>query len=160
MQRDKDRDYKRKPYPYPYIGKCFNNNQCFGAFHCNIRSISANIDNLQHLLSELSSPFSLIGITETKLKANIPPTTNIEIQGYYFVSEPSLSNAGGVAFYIKNSLDFSIRSNISSTTNDFETLWLEVSNGNHSNLLCGVVYRHPNGDLEAFNKYFNKLLTK
>ena len=121
------------------IGECFNNNQCLATFHCNIRSVPANIDNLQHLLFKLSFPFSLIGITETKLKTNISPTINIEIQGYRFVSEPSLSNVGGVAFYIKNNLDFSIRSDISSTTIDFETLWIEVNNGNHSNLLCGVV---------------------
>jgi len=28
-----------------------------------------------------------------------------------------------------------------------------VHNNSHSNLLCGIIYRHPNGDLERFIEY-------
>ena len=42
------------------------------------------------ILSELSFLFFFNRITETKPKPNISLTTNIEIQGYHFVSEPSL----------------------------------------------------------------------
>ena len=38
-------------------------------------------------------------------------------------------------------------------TDDFEALWIEVYNNCHSNLLCGIIYRHPNGDLERFTEY-------
>ena len=51
-----------------YIHEYFLN-KCFSALHCNIRSLSANFDNLQLMLSELYLPFSVVGLTEIKLKA-------------------------------------------------------------------------------------------
>ena len=54
------------------IIECFSGNNCFSALNCNIRSLSANFDNLANMLHELHFPFPLIGLTETKLKHNIP----------------------------------------------------------------------------------------
>ena len=51
-----------------YIHEYFFN-KCFSALHCNIRSLSANFDNLQLKLSELYLPFSVVGLTRIKLKA-------------------------------------------------------------------------------------------
>ena len=48
---------------------------------------------------------------------------------------PSLSNAGGVAFYINNNLNFNIRAEFTTSADDFEALWIEVRNNSHSNLL-------------------------
>ena len=50
------------------IAECFLNGQAFSVIHCNIRSLSANYDNLAHMLSELYFPFSIVGLTETKIK--------------------------------------------------------------------------------------------
>ena len=50
------------------IAEGFSNGQAFSLIHCNIRSLSANYDNLAHMLSELYFPFSIIGLTETKIK--------------------------------------------------------------------------------------------
>jgi hypothetical protein len=48
------------------------------------------------MLSEFDCPFSLIALSETKIKYGENLITNIDIPGYTFVSQPSLSNAGGV----------------------------------------------------------------
>jgi hypothetical protein len=89
------------------IGECFKNNLCFSALHCNFRSkLSANFDNLLNMISELYYSFSLIGLTETKLKVDQPQVSNIDILGYQFISQPSHSMAGGVGFYVKNSLSY------------------------------------------------------
>ena len=48
--------------------------------------------------------FSVIGLSETKIKVNQDPLLNTQIPGYIFVSQPTLSNAGGVGFYIRNDL--------------------------------------------------------
>ncbi len=53
------------------------------------------------MLSGLKFPFSIIGLTETKMKVDGNPIANVNIPKYQFVNESSLSNAGGVAFYIK-----------------------------------------------------------
>ena len=42
-------------------------NHQFSVMHSNIRSLSANFDSLNELLSELNYNFSLIGLTETKI---------------------------------------------------------------------------------------------
>jgi len=48
------------------------------------------------MLSELYFPLSIIGLTETKLKIVQEGILNINIPGYNFLPQPSLSNAGGV----------------------------------------------------------------
>ena len=130
------------------INECLLSGQSFSLINCNIRSLSANFDKLSNMLSELYFPFSLIGLTEIKQKIDQPPISNTDLCGYQFLSQPSLSNAGGVAFYINNNLNFNIRPEFTTTADDFEALWIEVHNNCHSNLLCGIIYRHPNGDLE------------
>ena len=112
------------------------------------------------MLFELNNSFSIIGLSETKLKYDKDPLLNTKIEGYIFESQPSLSNAGGVAFYIKDELDFIIRSDISSSEPEFETLWVEFHSKNQSNLLCGIIYRHPSSNSENFLNYFNSTIEK
>ena len=80
---------------------------------------------------------------------------NIDLPGYQFEPQPTLSDWGGVAFYIKDNLQFKVRSDLSSKTEDYESLWIEVNNDSHSNIICGIVYRHPNGNLDNFIEYLN-----
>ena len=85
---------------------------------------------------------------------------NTDLPGYSFISQPTLSNAGGVAFYRSNRLRFTMLSEYSIATEDFETLWIEIHNLHKSNLLCGVIYRHQHGDLDKFMNYLNTTLDK
>jgi hypothetical protein len=75
------------------------NRKSFSIFNCSIRSLSANFDALVNLISELYFPFSVIGMSETKIKVDHDLITNIDIPGYNFILQPSLSNAGGVGFF-------------------------------------------------------------
>ena len=77
---------------------CLSNNAFF--LNCNVRSIQANIHNLINMLSELYFPLSIIGLTETKLKIDQEEILNINIPGYIFLSQPSLSNAGRVGAFV------------------------------------------------------------
>ena len=115
------------------INECLLSGQSFSLINCNVRSLSANFDKLSNMLSELYFPFSLIGLTEIKQKIDQPPISNPDLCGYQFLSQPSLSNAGGVAFYINNNLNFNIRPEFTTTAGDFEALWIEVHNSSHSN---------------------------
>ena len=112
------------------------------------------------MLSELYFPFSVIGLTETKIKVDQQPLLNIDLPGYLFFSQPTLSNAGGVGFYIKNDLNFTVISELSTSTADYEALWIEIHNTHSSNILCGIIYRHPNGNLESFFEYLNSTAEK
>ncbi len=83
------------------------------------------------------------------------PVVNIDIPGYNFISQPSYHNAGGVAFYIRYDCDFHTTS-----TTDFECLWIEVHSKSQKNTVCVVIYRHPNSNLENFTNYLSKTIDK
>ena len=109
------------------------------------------------MLSDLQFPFSLIGLSETKFKVDKDILANIELVNYDFISQPSLSNAG-VGFYIRKNLSYSILSGFTTTGEDFEALWIEIKVNGQSNLICGVVYRHPNSNLDNFMSYINNTI--
>ena len=97
--------------------------------------------------------------TETKIKVNQQPLLNIDLPGYSFFSQPTLSNAGGVGFYIKNDLNFTVISELSTSTDDYEALRIEIHNSYSLNVL-NVAYRHPNGNLDSFFEYLNSTTEK
>ena len=45
------------------IIECLQRNEYFSAIHCNVRSLSANIENLTTMLSEFHYSFSVISLT-------------------------------------------------------------------------------------------------
>lgn len=100
----------------------------------------------------------MIGLSETKFRADQDILTNINIPGYDFISQPSLSNAGGVGFYIKNDLNYIIRPDLTTSVMDFEALWIEIHADGQSNLICGIVYWHPSGNMDDFMDYVNKTI--
>ena len=61
------------------------------------------------MLNELDAEFSVIGLTEIKLKFNQDPIINCNLPGYKFIFQPSYSNSGGVGFFIKDDLKVRIR---------------------------------------------------
>ena len=54
----------------------------FSALNCNIRSLQANFDNFCCMLTDLNLMFSVIGLSETKIKVNQDPLLSTEIPGY------------------------------------------------------------------------------
>ena len=71
----------------------------FPALNCYVRSLQGNHEHLVHMLSELQSPFSLMRLSKIKFNVDKDIITNVNIPGYDFISQPSLSNAEGVGFY-------------------------------------------------------------
>ena len=61
------------------------------------------------MLSELNHSFRLTGLSETKISHGKDSLVDVDLSGYDFISEPSHTNAGGVAFYIKNDFKYVIR---------------------------------------------------
>ena len=74
----------------------------FSILHCNIRSLSKNLNLLEELLCSFDSKLDILGITETKLAEK--SISNVNIKGYNFLHTDSLTNAGGAALYIANNL--------------------------------------------------------
>ena len=142
------------------IQECILLNKYFSILHCNIRSLAANYDQLITIISELNHQFSIIGLSETKYKLDQANILNTEIPGYTFLSQPSISNAGGVGFFIQNTLNFIKRDEVSTTTDCFEALWIELISKSKKNVLCAVMYRHPHGNISTFMDYLNSSIEK
>ena len=85
---------------------------------------------------------------------------NVNLNGYSFHSLHSKSAAGGVALYVKTNLAFIIREDMSVLEDEFETLWVKIKNKKSQNILCCCAYRHPNTEIEKFNKYIDGIITK
>ena len=134
----------------------------FSTIHFNVGSLSANHDGLTIWLSDFQHTFDVIGLSETKITSTTDLTNNIDIEGYDFVSKPTLSNAGGVGLYIKQGMQFHVRDDpsSSSTTKDFEALWIGINRKPYRNLLCGILYRHPNSRPEEFTRYLSSKIDK
>ena len=59
-----------------------------------------------------------------------------------------------ICLYVNTTLKYSLRQEELTVTHvDYEALWLEIQCNGQSNLVCGVVYTYPNGNLENFMHY-------
>ena len=75
-------------------------------------------------------------------------SANINIYGYNFIHHDSKTCAGGVAFYIEESLKYVQSNKTSLNLDNVKDLWIELTI-NKKPYLIGVIYRHP--DNKAIN---------
>ena len=70
------------------------------------------------------------------------------------------TSAGGTLLYIANHLSYKCRNDLNIyKKNELESTFIEIVNPKKSNIIVGVIYRHPSMDLTDFNcNYLNKLL--
>ena len=60
--------------------------------------------------------------------------------------------AGGVGFYIKNDLSYTVCSDLTISKNDFEALWIEIANFRGSNLDLNSFVEYLSAWLERINR--------
>ena len=87
----------------------FNNN--FNIFHSN-NGLDSKFDNLYEFISNTSSEFDIITITETSHKNDEFFKRNVSIEGYKEFYTPSNSSKGGTAFCVKENYDVFERSDL------------------------------------------------
>ena len=70
------------------------------------------------------------------------------------------TSAGGTFLYITNHLSYKWRNDLNiCKKNELESTFIEIVNPKKSNIIVGVIYRHPSMDFTDFNcNYLNKLL--
>ena len=107
----------------------------------------------------MNYPFNIITLSETWLKRSDEQIFNLDLPGYSFLSQSTTQRAGGVGLYIKNGIQYSVRHDLTSSTDESEMLWVEIESDLNSNI-CGVVYRHPSSNLETFLNTFYSVIGK
>lgn len=106
---------------------------------------------------------SIFGYRNIWSKLNNEPTFKIDIPGY----QPPLfifteAAKGGTVLYKANNINFKPRKDLEIyDSKNFESTFIEIMNSNESNVIIGVIYRHPNMDCSQFtNDKLNVLLKK
>jgi hypothetical protein len=55
---------------------------------------------------------------------------NINLCGYTFLSQPSITNAGRVGLFLKEDLSYVPRNDLSISKTEFEALWIDIEKYN------------------------------
>ena len=134
-------------------------NKPLSLFQINACSLSKNFDDLQHLLSCTKIFFDIIAVSKTITK-NVSLLNNLNLNNYSFEFTPTETCAGGTLLYIANHLSYKCRNDLNIyKKNELESTFIEIVNPKKSNIIVGVIYRHPFMDLTDFNcSYLKKLL--
>ena len=151
-----------KYYKIQELAKINTKNQLqnFSLFNVNIRSLAKHIDELLTLLYSTKIPFDVIGLTESKQSSVKDFLTNVDINVYQLHTQPTKSSCGGVALFVKKSLNHKVLHNLNALENEFETLWIEISTGTkRKNIVC-CAYKHPDTDVRKFIEYLESTLSK
>ena len=121
-------------------------NKLLSLFHINACSLNKNFDDLQHLLNCTKFFFDIIAISETRITKQVYLLNNLNLNNYSFEFTPTETSAGGTLL------------DLSHKCLDWNLLLLKLSTQKKSNIIVGVIYRHPSMDLTDFNcNYLSQL---
>ena len=125
------------------IAKNLNVND-FTIVHCNVRSLTKNLNKMEDVINTISHLPDLIAISETKL-SDSSNVNQVWLSGYDFVNSNSDTSAGGVGLYIKSCLKYVVRPELQFKVNGCENIWVELisTRPNAKNIVIAVIYRHP-----------------
>ena len=140
--------------------KIHHKNKSLSLFHINACCLNENFDALQHLLSSTKKVFDIIAVSETRITMQVSLLNNLNLYHYSFEFTPTETSAGGTLLYIANHLSYKCRNDLNIyKNNELESTFIEIVNPKKSNIIVGVIYRHPSMDLADFNSNcLNKLL--
>ena len=135
-------------------------NKSLSLFHINACSLNKYSDEFQHLLSSTKNVFDIIAVSETRITKQVSLLNNLNLNHYSFEFTPTETSPGGTLLYIANHLSYKCRNDLNIyKKNELESTFIEIVNPKKSNIIVGVIYRHPSMDLADFNSnYLNKLL--
>ena len=130
--------------------------------HMNISSISNHIDYLTAFINNCKIKPKVIGLSETRLRKNRQPLSNINLENYVYESTPTESSKGGTMLYVDKQLTYRLRKDLMMYKyKEIESIFIELFNNNNSNTVIGCVSKHPKVPLFEFMKdYLVPLLEK
>ena len=132
--------------------------------YCNTSSLPKNLEKLERCINSMNTVVDIIAISESKITktVNVGFENYIKIPNYEFKNEPSLTDFGGVSFFIHSSLNFEISKDLNLGESHLaDSLFIEVSGQNISKkCIFGVIYRHQQFQIADFSKLLQPTLNK
>ena len=123
----------------------------------NVTSLLKHIDELRILLA--NNMIDVLAINETRLDFTVSDR-EVHIDGYEIVRRDRATNGrfgGGVCFYIRNCINFSVRNDLS--LGQLENLCILITKPKARPFLIATWYRPPNSSVAKFN-YLENLIQK
>ena len=115
----------------------------------NINQLTTHIDELRILLA--NNDIDIISINETKLNESIQDH-EVHIPGYEIIRRDRLTKGGGgVCFYVKNSINFTVRSDLHMDA--LENLCLEIHKPKTRPFVIVTWYRPPDSPIGIFSPF-------
>jgi Reverse transcriptase (RNA-dependent DNA polymerase)/Endonuclease-reverse transcriptase len=135
----------------------FPNSEHFNFLHINPGSLYKHLDEFRALVRNVN--LHLIAVSETwYTKAHNDNVVSID--GFSLIRHDRKGRAGGVAFYIKNGMQWKIVAKSHSNAK-VEFLFVEIDNRVDTKFVVGVVYNPPhNSRLDTLKKILSELSNK
>ena len=134
-------------------------NKSLSLFHINACSLNKNFDGLQHHLSCTKIKFDIFAISETRITRQVSLLNNLNLNKYFFEFSPTETSAGSTLLYIVNHLSYKCCNDLNIYKKMNWNLLLLKLLTQKSNIIVGVICRHPSMNLTDFDcNYLNKLL--
>ena len=133
----------------------------FSIFHINIRSLQKFFESLKQFRYKIKINFQIICLSETWCQdKNVGNDSYFQIPNYNVVHQirDLGKEGGGLCMFIKNSLLFKFNLNLSSISNDYESLCVEIINKASKNIVVHALYRPPSGKINAFEDYIKNII--
>ena len=130
--------------------------------HMNISSISYHIDDLTAFINNCKIKPKLIGLSETRLRKNRQPLSNINLENYVYESTPTESSKDGTMLYVDKQLTYKLRKYLMMyKSKKIESTFIEFFNNNNLITVIGCIYKHPKVPVTKFMEdYLVPLLEK
>ena len=136
------------------------NKELLSFFQLNISLLPFYFKEFSTLLSTCKEPFDLLGITESKLRMNKLPLTQVQLPNYNFELTPTESTNRGTTIYIKKTLNYKLGKDfIIYKLNQLESTFIQVIQ-KKGTCIVGCTYRHPSMEISDFNMYYLSNLTE
>ena len=128
----------------------------------NISSISYHIDNSTAFINNCKIKPKVIGLSESRLRKNRQPLSNINLENYVYESTPTESFKGGTMLYVDKQLTYRLRKDLMMyKSKEIESTFIELFSNNNSNTVIGCIYKNPKVPVTKFMEdYLVPLLEK
>lgn len=133
---------------------------CISIIHFSSRSLYANYQNIKEYLSQFTTPFSVVAISETWLRAE--KGLDFELDGYDFKYINRRGKAGGgTAIYIDNRLNYKMVESMTKAIDGVcECITIEIIMDKQKNIIVSCVYRAPSSNVDTFRETMEDLFAK
>ena len=119
----------------------------------NISSISYRIDDLTALINNCKINPKVIGLSETRLRKNRQPFSNINLENFVYESTPTESSQGETMLFVDKQLTYRLRKDlITYKSKEIESTCIELFHNNNSNTVISYIYKNPKAPVTEFTK--------